>query len=101
MPTMDAEIEIGDVAEAGDLSRYARWRLTPIVSHPWSGVGGISVSVDRASDHEAEGIRCRILVRVSPLLRLSVERSDASAHAAIDAAAERLTWALRVYHGMS
>lgn len=58
----------------------------------------MSVSVNKVPG--AEGICCRILVRVSPRLRLSVERSEASAHAAIDAAADRLGWALGVCHGV-
>jgi ribosome-associated translation inhibitor RaiA len=96
---MDADIRITDVGEAGELRRYARRRLGPIVRNPRSGIEGVSLSVNKVPGRGPAGIRCQILVRVSPRLSLSVERSEVSAHAAIDAATDRLGWALGVWHG--
>lgn len=96
---MDAEIRIRGLEQAAELSHYARQRLGPIVRHPRSGVEGVSLSVNKVPGGGPEGIRCQILVRVSPRLSLSVERSEASAHAAIDAAADGLGWALSLCHG--
>jgi hypothetical protein len=98
---MDAEIQIEGFGEASELRRYARRRLAPIVRHPRSGVEGVSLAVNKMPGRGREGIRCQILVRVSPRLSLSVERSEASAPAAIDAAADRLGWALGVWHGVA
>lgn len=98
---MEADIRITGVGEAGALSEYARRRLGPIVRNPRSGVEGVSLSVDRVPGRGPERTRCQILVRVSPRLNLSVERSEVSAQAAIDAAAERLGWALGVWHGLA
>lgn len=98
---MDAKIRIADVGEEGELSRYARQRLAPIVRNPRSGIEGVSLSVGKAPGRGPQEIHCQILVRVSPSLRLSVEKSEVSAHAAIDAAADRLGWALGVYHGVA
>jgi len=97
---MEADIRITNVGETGDLSSYARQRLGPIVSNPRSGIEGLSLSVDRTSGGASEGICCQILVRLSPRLSLSVEKSELSAQAAIDAAADRLGWALGLWHGM-
>ena len=120
---MDAKIRIADVGETGELSKYARRRLAPIVRNPAkdtntrlvslarqpaegrfgprSGIEGVSLSVGKAPGRGPQAIHCQILVRVSPSLRLSVEKSEVSAHAAIDAAADRLGWALGVYHGVA
>ena len=98
---MDAKIRIADVGETGELSKYARRRLAPIVRNPRSGIEGVSLSVGKAPGRGPQAIHCQILVRVSPSLRLSVEKSEISAHAAIDAAADHLGWALGVYHGMA
>ena len=97
---MDADIRITDVGEPIELRRYARWRLGPILKNPRSGIEGVSLSVSRTDDRGPEGARCQILVRVSPRLSLSVSRSEASARAAIDAATDRIGWALGVWHGM-
>jgi ribosome-associated translation inhibitor RaiA len=96
---MVADIRITDVRESSELHQYALRRLRGIVRDPRSGIEGVSLSINRAPGPEPKGVRCQILVRVSPRLSLSVERSEASAHAAIDAAADRLGWALGVWHG--
>jgi hypothetical protein len=98
---VDTRIQIVEVEENGELSRYARRRLAPILRDPRSGIEGLSVSVGKGPDRGPGEIRCQILVNVSPHLRLSVEKSEASAHAAIDAAADRVGWALGVYHGVA
>ena len=98
---MEADIRITNVGQTGDLSRYARRRLGPIVSNPRSGIEGLSLSVNGTSGGGSDGICCQILVRLSPRLSLSVERSETSARAAIDAAADRLGWALGVWHGLA
>jgi hypothetical protein len=98
---MDADIRITGIGEAGRLREYARGRLGPIVKSPRSGIQGVSLSVDKVPGRGSAGIRCQILVRVSPRLSLSVERSEVSARAAIDAAADRLGWALGVCHGLT
>jgi hypothetical protein len=98
---VDADIRISGIGGAGELREYARGRLGPIVRDPRSGIQGVSLSVDKVDGRGPGGIRCQILVRVSPRLSLSVERSEPSARAAIDAAAERLGWALGVCHGLT
>jgi ribosome-associated translation inhibitor RaiA len=98
---MDADIRITDMEKARELRRYARRRLGGIVRNPRSGIEEVSLSVNRVPGSGPKGIRCQILVRVSPRLSLSVERSEASAQEAIDAAADRLGWALGVWHGQS
>jgi len=97
---MDVDIRIADVGRDGELRQYARRRLGPILTNPRSGIEGVSLSVDKTNGHGPEGARCRILVRVSPRLSLSVEGSEVSARAAIDAATDRLGWALGVWHGV-
>lgn len=97
---MDTDIRITGIGEAGELREYARGRLGPIVRDPRSGIQGVSLSVHKVAGRELAGVRCQILVRVSPRLSLSVERSEVSARAAIDAAADRLGWALGVCHGL-
>jgi hypothetical protein len=97
---MDADIRITGIGETGELCAYVRVRLGPILRDPRSDIQGVSLSVDRVTDRGPGGVRCQILVRVHPRLSLSVERSEASARAAIDAAADRLDWALAVCHGL-
>jgi hypothetical protein len=96
---MDADIRITDVGEASELRRYARRRLGPIVRNPRSGIEGVCLSVNKVPGRAPKEVRCQILVRVSPRLSLSVERLEVSAHEAIDAATDRLGWALGVWHG--
>ena len=97
---MDTDIQITDVGEAGELRQYAQRRLGAILRNPRSGIEGVSLSVSKVPDRGPDEVHCEILVRVSPQLSLSIERSEVSAHAAIDAAADRLGWALGVWHGV-
>ena len=94
-----ADIRITRIADRGQLHRYARQRLARILSDRRSGLEAVSVSIDMLPAGGPESFSCRILARVSSRLSLSVERVGATAHAAIDAAADRLGWALGILHG--
>lgn len=96
---MVTDIRITDFRESSELQQYALRRLGDLEKDPRHGIEEMSLSVNRMPSPGPSAIRCQILVRVSPRLSLSVERSEASARAAIDAAAERLGWALGVWHG--
>ena len=96
---MSTDIQIIGVARSSEVDRYARRRIAPILRDPRSGLEGVSVSIDRRSAGGPEGFGCRIMARVSSRLSLSVEKAGATVPAAIDAAADRLGWALGILHG--
>jgi len=95
---MDAEIQISDVAEAGELREYARRRLTTLIRQQRGSIEGVSLSISREAGRGPAGIRCRISVRLSPLARVYLEKVDAAARAAIDGAVDRLGGALGAWN---